>query len=231
MIISISSTVFTMLLILLLPVFIMRNRKRCARHVNYTANNLDITNTEFKDDDRYVQQEPLNIRREAVRTLSNTPKGGAESKPFEECNEADGKEKEATAENPSTPPEREDTLHRTEMSHTPSSMTPSSPGPAEPRNVFDEDDDVFGPPISPGTSQTQKRKPNRPRSESRRLSGADYQELTKETTSPPTVPAHPSRPKSGRHYSLSHMRSSVSLDPTEIESLLDTDTAPAPKSQ
>ena len=152
-----------MLLILLLPVFIMRNRKRCARHVNYTVNNLDITNTEFKDDDRYVQQEPLNIRREAVSTLSNTPKGGAESKLFEECNETDGKEKEATAESPSTLPEREDTLHRTEMSpyfHTPSSMTPSSPGPAEPRNVSGDNDDVFelGPPISPGTSQTKKKK-------------------------------------------------------------------------
>ena len=255
-IISVFSTMATMLLILLVIVIGVYMIRKHGRHlVGFQPMNTyarasapAVNDSELKTENaRYVQLNPLSTegstsqeRGEAVSEFNGNPERCAENNVFDEYNEIEGEQKiEDTAENPSTPPEREDTLHRTEMSpdfHTPSSMTPS-PGPAEPRNVFDENDDVFelGLPISPGTSQTQKRKPNRPRSASRRLSGADYQELPEETTSPPTVPAHPSRPgsasKSGRRYSLSHMRSSVSLDPTEIESLLDTDTAPAPKSQ
>ena len=171
---------------------------------------------------------------------------GAENEGFHNNDSKADDQEEGHVENTGTPPPtpREDTLTSTELSLDPRTE-PVSPVTVEPEveksdfddEYYDENIDVF-PPASPGNSGEPPVLPipcnraDRPRSASRRLSGTDYHELPEETFDEKTAPAQPSRPgsasKSGRRRSLS-LRSSVSLDPIETESLLSEDAAFQPK--
>ena len=176
-----------------------------------------------------------------------TSKNFAENKGFDNNDFKGDDRKEEHVENTGTPTPREDTLASMELNVDPRTepSPPVSPVTVEPEveksdfdgEYYDENIDVF-PPASPGNSgeppvlPIPRNRADRPRSASRRLSGTDYHELPEETFDEKTAPAQPSRPgsasKSGRRRSLS-LRSSVSLDPIETESLLSEDAAFQPK--